>query len=308
MLAADVVHHLELIPLALIDRLQTNVDRRDVLGSRRVVRHGHQRELDFGQLADSRGDPVGDDLGRIDGRAFRRTQPDLELRLVVVRQEVLVREHEQRHAAQQHQHGQPGDRPAVAERPREQRRCSARSSGLKKRESFGRRFLDLVSFGILAPRAHLDPPRRQHRRQREADEHRHQDGERHREAEARHEAADDAAHESDRDEDRHQRQRRRQHRETDLARRLDRRLHRRPPLLLDEAIDVLQHHDRVVDDDADGERQRQHRHRVEREALEPDQAEGRDDRRRDGDRGDERRAPVPQEHEHDAQPRGSSRR
>ena len=39
--------------------------------------------------------------------------------------------------------------------------------------------------------------------------------------------------------------------------------------LVDEAVDVLEHHDGVVDDDADGERQRQQRDHVEREALRP---------------------------------------
>ena len=70
-------------------------------------------------------------------------------------------------------------------------------------------------------------------------------------------------------------------------------------LLLDEAVDVLQHDDRVVDHDADRQRQRQHRQHVEREAHEPDQAERGDDRRRDGDGGDERRAQVRQEQQHD---------
>ena len=58
-------------------------------------------------------------------------------------------------------------------------------------------------------------------------------------------------------------------------------------LLLDEPVDVLEHDDRVVDHDADRQRQREQRDRVEREAHEPDQAEGRDDRRRDRDRGDD---------------------
>ncbi len=158
---------------------------------------------------------------------------------------------------------------------------------------------DDVALGVLVPRLHLDPARRQHRRQREADDQRDEDRERHREPEAGHEPADDAAHEADRHEDRDERQRRREHRQPDLARRFDRRLHRRPALLLDEPVDVLQHHDRIVDDDADREREREHGHRVEREALVPDQAERRDDRRRDRDRRDDRRAPVPQEHEHD---------
>ena len=42
---------------------------------------------------------------------------------------------------------------------------------------------------------------------------------------------------------------------------------RRHPLLFDEAVDVLEHDDRVVDDDADREREREHGHRVQREVL-----------------------------------------
>ncbi len=72
------------------------------------------------------------------------------------------------------------------------------------------------------------------------------------------------------------------------------------PLLFDEAVDVLEHDDRVVDDDADHQRQREHRHLVEREARAPAMTrEGADDRRRDGDGGDERRAEVAQEDEDD---------
>ena len=50
----------------------------------------------------------------------------------------------------------------------------------------------------------------------------------------------------------------------------------RHPLLLDEAEDVLEHHDRVVDDDADHQHQRQHGHAVEREVERPHHAERRD--------------------------------
>ena len=50
------------------------------------------------------------------------------------------------------------------------------------------------------------------------------------------------------------------------------------PLLLDEAEDVLQHDDGVVDDDADHQYQRQHGDAVEREAERPHHAEGGDDR------------------------------
>ena len=58
-------------------------------------------------------------------------------------------------------------------------------------------------------------------------------------------------------------------------------LERRHPLLLDEAEDVLQHDDGVVDDDADHQHQREHRHAVEREVERRHHAEGRDDRGRE---------------------------
>ena len=121
----------------------------------------------------------------------------------------------------------------------------------------------------------LEDARAQHRRQREADQHRHHDRERHRPAERVDEALGVAVHERDRQEDHHQRQRRRHHRQRDLAGRLDRRVERRAVLLLDVAEDVLQHDDRVVDDDADGERDAEQRHVVQREAHHVHQRERR---------------------------------
>ena len=61
--------------------------------------------------------------------------------------------------------------------------------------------------------------------------------------------------------------------ERHLARALDRRLERRAVLLLDVAEDVLEHDDRVVDDDADGERDAEQRHVVQREVHRPHQRE-----------------------------------
>ena len=55
-------------------------------------------------------------------------------------------------------------------------------------------------------------------------------------------------------------------------------------LLLDEAEDVLEHDDGVVDDDADHEHEREHGHAVQGEAERPHHAEGRDDGARDGHR------------------------
>ena len=62
-------------------------------------------------------------------------------------------------------------------------------------------------------------------------------------------------------------------------------------------LDVLEHDDRVVDHDADGEREREQRHGVEREAEHPHEAEGRDQRDRDRRGDDQRRPRAAQEHE-----------
>ena len=67
-----------------------------------------------------------------------------------------------------------------------------------------------------------------------------------------------------------------------LARPLNRRLERRAVLLLDVAEDVLQHDDRIVDHDADGERQREQRHVVQGEVH------GAHQRERGHDRGGNR--------------------
>ena len=63
--------------------------------------------------------------------------------------------------------------------------------------------------------------------------------------------------------------------------------------------DVLQHHDRVVDDEADRERQRHQRQVVEAVAERPHHRERADDRERQREAGDDRRREVPQEQEDD---------
>ena len=63
-------------------------------------------------------------------------------------------------------------------------------------------------------------------------------------------------------------------------------------------MDVFEHHDGVVDHDADGEHQAEHGEIVERVAHRPHQREGGDERGGNGDGGDDRAAPVVQEEEH----------
>ena len=123
------------------------------------------------------------------------------------------------------------------------------------------------------------PHARQHRVEREADEQRHQHGDRDGDAERKEELADDALHERDRHEHGADRERRRHHRQADLLGAVLRRL-AMAEAHVDVADDVLAHDDGVVDEQADAQRERHHRHEVEREA---EQVDG-DERRDHGDR------------------------
>ena len=89
------------------------------------------------------------------------------------------------------------------------------------------------------------------------------------------------------------------HREADFLGALDGRLEGRHVLLFDEAVDIFEHDDGVVDHDADHQRQRQHGDLVQREAHGGHQREGGDDGGGNGDGRDQRGADVGQEEEDD---------
>ena len=140
--------------------------------------------------------------------------------------------------------------------------------------------------------------RAHHRRQRAGDD----AGEEDRGGELDRELAEQtpgvAGHEGERHEHRHQRAGRRDDREADLARAVEGGEQRRLAVL-DAAVDVLDLDDRVVDDDADGEHDREQGQDVDRGAEERHHHERGDDRDRDRDHGDDGRAPVAQENQDD---------
>src|SRR5439155_1108063 len=111
-------------------------------------------------------------------------------------------------------------------------------------------------------------------------------------------ANDTVAQERERDQDGDQRERERDDREADLLGALQRRLQRRFARF-DVAGDVLDHHDRVVDDEASGDRQRHQRQVVDREAGEVHDAERADERKRHRDARNDRRRNAAQEQEDD---------
>ena len=149
----------------------------------------------------------------------------------------------------------------------------------------------------------LEQHRAHHRRQRQRDHAGDDDRSRQREGEFAEQRAGETAEEADRRIDRGQRDGHRDHRADDLARALQRGLHRRFALL-DMAVDVLHHHDGVVDHEPDRQHHRQQRQQVDAEAHHQHQAADADQRQRNGDDRNDHRAERGQEQEdhddHDA--------
>ena len=136
--------------------------------------------------------------------------------------------------------------------------------------------------------------RRDHARDEQAHQHRHDDGE----AERLEILAGDAGHQRDREEHRDDRHGRRQHREADFVGGVERRLIGRLAHA-HVADDVLDLDDRVVDQHAGDQAHGHRRHEVERDPEHAHEPEGGDRRQRDGQRGDQRRADVAEEEEDD---------
>ena len=112
--------------------------------------------------------------------------------------------------------------------------------------------------------------------------------------------AGDARHEADRREHRDKDQRRRDDRRGDFRHRpLGRLDWRHLGMLFERAGDVFDDDDRVVDDQRDRQNDREQIHRVRRVAEHIEDRENADQRYRDRDRRDQRRAPILQKDEHD---------
>ncbi len=234
----------------------------------------HQERLDLPEVA----------VGRVEARPDRRLETDREAAHVLARDELLAqeadrdeRQEEEGEAAYQ----QPGPVPqGRAERSQVERGQPPEETVHRPAEA--------------APMLDLEEPRAAHRREGERLEQGEEHGDRDRDAELEEELPDDPLHERDRQEDRDDGERRGGRREGDLARAGRRGLHLAFPHLA-VPVDVLEHHDRVVDDDADDESQAEHRVGVQGEAEEVDDGEGPEDRGRDREEDVDGRRPRPEE-------------
>ena len=134
--------------------------------------------------------------------------------------------------------------------------------------------------------------RRKRRGERQRDQSRDDHRDRDRHSKLAVELAGQPAEERDRHEHRGQREHDSDDRSRHLAHRLDRGIAGRQAFLAHDPLDVLQHDDRVVDDDADCEHHREQRERVDRIAEHIDTGEGTDQRHRDRGERNQRGAPT----------------
>ena len=289
----EVSDHLLGVDLALVPGLLRDEDRRGVVAeiAAEEIEAGEGDRVLVVRVRLDRLQHLRNHLvGALERRAIRKDHRAYVEALVLVGHQASRRELPQpdrdRHHAQKHQHADRG----AADHPRH-------AVGVMDRDfqkSFVKPLEEAAGDLVLA----LEDQHAQRRRERERDDSRdhHRDRDRHRELAV--ELARQPAEEGDRHEHRAEHQHDRHHRPSHLAHRLDRRLARREVLLVHDALDVLEHHDGVVDHDADGEHHAEKRQRVDRVAEHVQSGEAADQRHRHrGDR-DQGSAPVLQEQEH----------
>ena len=155
----------------------------------------------------------------------------------------------------------------------------------------------------------LEQQRAHHRRERQRNEARYDHRARERQRELDKQAPGAARGKGERREHRRERQRHRDDREADLARADDGRLSARHPGF-DMPPHIFEHDDRVIDDEADRQHQREQRQCIDRESERIHQAERADQRHRNSDDRNQRGTQAAQEekdHEHDQRDRLADR-
>ena len=183
--------------------------------------------------------------------------------------------------AEQKQHAEDQDFPPVAQRPAQRLQIAAHPERIA-----------ILMVGVL------EYVGRHQRRQGARHQQREGDGNAGGQREGLEELPDDAGHEADGREDGDDGGGGGHDRQTDLVGRLQRGVVRRFSVA-HVAHDVLDLHDRIVDQDADRQRQGQQGHHVQRLVQRAQDGEGRDQRHRHGNGRDEGRPPVAQEDEDD---------
>ena len=231
-------------------------------------------------------DLVQDARRVLERRAGRHVDDDLELRLVVEGQHLQHDElhRGERHAGEDQRPDHAGELPAFARAvaAAEERGHHALEEAREPRV----RGLRVLRRGGVMPAEQLRrEPGRDHERDGERDQHADRGVDRDR----AHVRAHQPAHERHRQQRRDHGERREDGRPAHLVDRdRDQLGQRRPGCERAVAVDVLDHHDRVVDQDPDREDEREERHAVQREAPRPRREERCGEREEHGDADDHR--------------------
>ena len=267
------------------------------------IEAGERRDmLDTGRGHDDLDRLLDHGLRAIECRAGRQLHDGDEIALVLLRNEAGGRageleagEADQRRIDHEHDAGdlhQPPRQPPIARRQPLEAVVEAREKRLHQPH-------DPQALPFVAGLVRLEQHRAKGGAQGQRDEARDQGRNGDRDRELAEELPGNARQEGRRHEHRAQRQRDRDQRSADLVHGDMRGLCRRHAAL-EVALDILHHHDGVVDDDADGEHKAEQRQIVQRNPERVEESEGADQRHRDGDDGNDRGAPALQEQEHNA--------
>ncbi len=242
--------------------------------------------------------------GAVDGRAGRQVELQRRDALILDRQEAGGQAHEHDHQQRQHGGIDRQEQPFAGDHavdPLDIAFGEAREAII---EPYAR-VMDVLAEPAprFLPSLMLLPGLEQGGGQRRRQGQRHEHRQHHRRDDGQRElSVDDACRSTEKG---HRQEHRRQHqgdgdqRDLDFAHRLDRRVARtHPRILVHHALDILDHDDRVVDQQADRQHQAEQGQGVDREAGDREDAEGTEQHDRHRDRRDERRTPALQEHEH----------
>ena len=279
---------------ALLNRHDTHVSAALVDAADEAAAGGRQHQINARRRAQLAFDREHRALHRLKARAFARRDINVELRFVhITRLVILVDDAIERHRRKDYQQRQHGNGDAVAHGEAEHDHIKAVNKAIKSAARFRLIVMAMPCgvFGLQQPRAH-------HRRQGERNHQADENCRRRRNPELIKEAARNARHERHRHKDDDQTERRRHDGQADLGSRGARRFKGPHLLFFDVAEDVFQNHDGVIDNDADHQHQRQHRDAVQGEVQCPHHAERSDYGCRDGDAGNQRRAPATHEKHH----------
>ena len=299
-LEGDDTHTRNLRDLLLHDRLQlVSRHRAAVPRFQRHAGNGLPRHVDLkdvvglGMLEEDPVDLVRIELALLERRIRRRIRQREDDALILLRRELGMGGDEQEIDAREHdQRENDGDR-QVIEASVQAPLVGALQPIEAAIDDIGELLLPAAMLRIVR----LEQQRAQHRRQRQRyharDGHRANESER----EFGEQRAGQTALKADRHVNRGQHHRHGDDRPAELARGIDGGRNRRHAFL-EMAVDVLDHDDGVVDDEADAEHQREQREQIDRVAERQKNRERSDQRQRNGDRRYQRRTHRSEEHEH----------